>query len=145
MGGRKILFVAMLFCMGAAGFLGAVHAFYENIDWKLHGVVAKTVLADTQKKILLAPSDMSTQFLDVKYVSAQGDTLVRQQILSGQNAHALLDGRSIPLTYIKGNPVQIRYGDYDPPSPWGWLILSIAAFFAAFLGKKMLHDEAGQA
>jgi hypothetical protein len=129
--------------MGAAGTIITVHTFYENIDWKLHGIPAKMVLSETQRKIVIAPSDMSTQFLDVKYVSAQGNLLVRQQILSGPNAHALLDGRSIPLTYIKGNPMRIRYGDDDSPSPWGWLILTIGAFFAAFVGKKMLHKQAG--
>jgi hypothetical protein len=105
--------------MGAAGTIITVHTFYENIDWKLHGIPAKMVLSETKRKIVIAPSDMSTQFLDVKYVSAQGNLLVRQQILSGPNAHALLDGRSIPLTYIKGNPMRIRYGDDDSPSPWG--------------------------
>ncbi len=117
--GKKIFFVAMLYCMGGAAAIVTVLTLYENIDWKLHGVPARMVLADTQRKIVLAPSDMSMQFLDVKYVSAQGEVLVRQQILSGPNAHALLDGRSIPLTYIKDNPTRIRYTDDDASSPWG--------------------------
>jgi hypothetical protein len=139
---RGMVFVATLFVVGASGLLLAAMAGYETIDFHLNGSAAQMQLAHPEKKMIVPEGGYDVTFLDVKYVGTAGEVLVPQKQLSGDVARKLASGGQVPVTYFKNNPRQVMYAGEQPPSPWGWLLVGVAAMGTFVYARKLLRQSA---
>jgi hypothetical protein len=123
---RSIVFIAMLFCMGAASLLSGGFALYENIDFHLHGQAATMELANPSKKLTVPNGGQDIHLVDVRYVSPVGSVVVPQKRISGATARTLAAGGKIRLTYFTNDPHHVLYSVDDLPNPWWWLLVGLA-------------------
>jgi hypothetical protein len=123
---KPFIFIAMLFCMGAAALLGGGIAVYENIDFALHAKAATMEIADPGKKLSLAPGGPDIHLVAIRYSGPNGQVLVPNKLLGREHAMRLANGEKIPVFYFENNPQKFLLSKDELPSPWLWLVLGVA-------------------
>ena len=83
------------------------------------------------------------RMLDVQYVGSAGTVVVPNKSLPIEIAERLVDGQSIPITYMSNNPSRIMYSNYELPNPWGWLAAGLAALATAIYAVRLRKRELG--
>ena len=142
--GKKFRFVAGLFVIALCALAVGGMNLYEHVDVWLHGKEATMELADPDKEVVLYDDAWSNRTLDVKYVSADGEVVVPQKVVTVAVAKRLAAGQRIPVTYMTNNHKKVLYQNYQLPNPWVWLVVGLLAFAIALYALKMLKRESGE-
>ena len=136
-------FVAGLFVLSLCGFVAGGIGLARYVDYRLNARPAMMQLANPDEDVLLYEDDWGARTLDVRYVSAAGEVVVPNKLVSLDVARKLADGQQLPITYMRNNPARIYYPYERPPNPWPWLILGVVVLPVAFYALKLRKREAG--
>ena len=140
----KTSFIAGLFVLALCGFTAGGLSLYERFDVWRNGQDAQMSLARPDQKLPDYDDGMGFRVLDVQYVSSAGTVVVPNKSVLVPVAERLVDGQSIPITYMTNNPSRIMYSNYEAPNPWGWLVAGFVSLGVAIYALRLRKRELGR-
>lgn len=139
---KGITFVAMLFVGTLCCLLLGGMALYERIEFSMGGQTGVMVSDDPLVQKAAKLHQLDSIRVNVKYVTASGETVVPDKTVRGQIIQRLAEGQRIPVAFMTSNPHRVRYDNEPLPNPWGWLVGGVILLATALYAKRLMVREA---
>ncbi len=138
---RKSKFVASLFVAAACClFVGGLNL-YQVVRYWNDGDSGLMQSADPALALVAKHKLYSARYLDVTYVTPSGSVAVPRRPLPGDLVRRLSEGESIPVRFLRSDPLTARFDGDGPDSPWGWLIVGILLAAASLFALRLYRRE----